>query len=109
LPEGFSANASSTHSLPDEGDELAQQLVKECLTAWGVCVVNMVHAHDPEMIIIGGGVMKQAATIIPFIQTMVDQYSWLPEGTIKIKSAEQVEFASLLGMEYLITNKSGIK
>jgi glucokinase len=93
----------------DKGDELAKQLVKECLTAWGVCAVNMVHAYDPEIIIIGGGIMKQAATIIPFIQNMVDQYAWLPTGTVQIKSAEQVEFASLLGMDYLITNKLGVK
>jgi len=93
----------------DKDDELAKQIVKECLTAWGVCAVNMVHAHDPEMIIIAGSIMKQAAIIIPFIQNMVDQYAWLPAGTVKITSAEQVEFASLLGMQYLITNKSPVK
>jgi glucokinase len=93
----------------DKGDKLAKQVVKECLTAWGVCAVNLVHAHDPEMIIISGGIMKQAAIIIPFIQNMVDQYAWLPAGTIKIKSAQQVEFASLLGMEYLITQNSALQ
>lgn len=92
-----------------KGDGLAQRLIKECLFAWGVCAVNMVHAHDPEVIIIGGSIMKQAAIIIPFIQNMVDKYAWLPPGTIQIKAASQVEFASLLGMDYLLTNKSSDK
>jgi glucokinase len=93
----------------NKGDELAKQVVKDCLTAWGVCAVNLVHAHDPEIIIISGGIMKQAGIIVPFIQNMVDQYAWLPPGTIKIKSAQQVEFASLLGMDYLITKKMALK
>lgn len=93
----------------DKGDMLAKQLLKECLAAWGVCAVNTVHAHDPEMVIIGGGIMKQATVIIPFIQQMIDQYAWLPKGTIKVVAAQQTEFAALLGMEYLIKSKHGNK
>ncbi len=39
---------------------------------------------------------------------MVDDYSWLAAGTIKVKAAEQIEFAALLGMEYILKNKYGI-
>ena len=88
----------------DKGDTLAKEVVNDCLTAWGVCAVNVVHAHDPDMVIISGGIMRQASVIIPFIQNMVDTYSWLPAGTVKVKSAEHIEYAGLLGMEYLITN-----
>lgn len=118
LHEGFGESSLSKisaiqfHNIfeeADKGDGLAQQLIKECLSAWGVCAVNTVHAHDPEMIIIGGSIMKQAAIIIPFIQNMVDKYAWLPQGTIQVKAASQVEFASLLGMDYMLTNKLGNK
>ena len=63
----------------------------------------MVHAYDPELIIMGGGIMKRKGIILPYLQNMVDQYAWAPTGSIKIVSAEQVEYAGLLGMEYLIS------
>ena len=85
----------------DKGDELAGILLKQCLKAWGTCVVNIIHAHDPGLIIIGGGIMKQQSKILPFLQQMADEYAWLPAGTIKIVAAQQVEYAGLLGMEHL--------
>ena len=84
-----------------KGDELANLLINHCLKAWGVCAVNIVHAHDPEIIIISGGVMKRQEQILPFLQKMVDDYAWLPPGTIIIKAAQQFEYAGLLGMEFL--------
>jgi glucokinase len=84
-----------------KGDELANLLILQCLKAWGVCAVNIVHAHDPEIIIISGGIMKKHEQILPFLQKMVDDYAWLPPGTIIIKAAQQIEYAGLLGMEFL--------
>jgi glucokinase len=85
----------------DKGDELAGILLKQCLKAWGTCVVNIIHSHDPELIIVGGGIMKQQSQILPILQQMADEYAWLPAGTIKIVTAQQVVYAGLLGMEYL--------
>jgi glucokinase len=85
----------------DKGDKVATMLLQQCLKAWGTCAVNTVHAHDPEIIIISGGIMKRGADILPFIQNMVNNYAWLPAGTIKIVPAQQIEYAGLLGMEYL--------
>lgn len=87
----------------DKGDVVARDVVEDCLKAWGVGVVNMVHAYDPELIIIGGGIMKRKEIILPYLQNMVDRYAWAPAGSVKIVSAEQVEYAGLLGMEYLIS------
>ncbi len=88
----------------ERGDAVAAQLLEECLKAWGIGVVNMVHAYDPELIIIGGGIMQKKASILPYLQNMLDQYAWAPAaGNIKIVSAEQVEYAGLLGMDYLVS------
>jgi glucokinase len=95
----------------DKGDELAGILLKQCLKAWGTTVVNIIHAHDPGLIIIAGGIMKRQSQIIPFLQHMADEYACLPAGTIKIVAAQQVMYAGLLGMEYLahslINNQPG--
>jgi len=87
-----------------KGDALAGSLVEQSMRAWGTAVVNLIHAYDPEMIIIGGGVMRQEQKILPYIQRMVDQYAWLPPGTTRLAAAMQVDYAGLLGMEYLTHN-----
>ncbi len=88
----------------DKGDVLAQDLVKHCLKAWAVCAVNLVHAYDPARIIISGGIMKRQEEILPYIQNMVDTHAWLSPGSVKIVAAQQVEYAGLLGMEYLVNS-----
>jgi len=87
-----------------KGDALAALLVERSLKAWGTAVVNLIHAYDPEMVIIGGGVMRQQRIILPYIQRMIDQYAWLPPGTTQLTAAIQVDYAGLLGMEYLTHN-----
>lgn len=84
-----------------KGDALATSLLERSLRAWGTAVVNLIHAYDPEVIIIGGGIMRQEQKILPYIQRMVDRYAWLPAGTTRLAAAIQVDYAGLLGMEYL--------
>ena len=84
-----------------KGDALAIALLEQSLKAWGTAVVNLIHMYDPEMIIIGGGVMRQQQKILSHMRRMVDQYAWLPAGTTKLAAAEQVDYAGLLGLEYL--------
>jgi glucokinase len=87
----------------EKGDSLAHLLLEECLKAWGVCAVNIIHSYDPEIIIIAGAIMKRQNQILPYIQSMADKHAWLPPGTVKIVVAKQTEYASLLGMEYLVS------
>lgn len=85
----------------DKGDALAIALLEKSLKAWATGVVNLVHAYDPELIIIGGGIMRQHQRILPYIRKTVDQYAWLPPETTRIVAAQQMDYAGLLGMEYL--------
>ncbi len=90
-----------------KGDEIANEMMKRCLHAWGICAVNMVHAYDPQVLIFSGGVMEQASVILPYIQTMIAKYAWLPD-TVKVVKSGHPAYASLLGLEYLITKKNEI-
>lgn len=85
----------------EKGDALATSLLEQSLRTWGTGVVNLIHAYDPEMIIIGGGIMRQEQKILPYIQRMADRYAWLPAGTTRLAAAIQIDYAGLLGMEYL--------
>jgi glucokinase len=88
-----------------EGDRIATELMNHCLHAWGTCAVSMVHAYDPEVLVISGGLMHQASIILPHLQMMIDKYSWLRPGTTRVLKSQQQVYAALLGLEYLFVNK----
>src|SRR6202012_5934197 len=55
----------------DEGDMVALEVRQRCLAVWAANAVALVHAYDPEVVIIGGGVMERADIIVPFVQEHV--------------------------------------
>jgi glucokinase len=86
------------------GDVLAKLLREQCLNVWSAAAVNLIHAYDPEILIIGGGVMASADYIIPYIQQKVNTHAWTPWGKVKIEAAENINAAALLGAAYLVFN-----
>ncbi|VAX16457.1 Glucokinase [hydrothermal vent metagenome] len=85
-------------------DEIATELMKRSLSAWAAGVVNLIHAYDPEMVILHGGVMKSSDIIIPFIQSYVDDHAWTPWGKVKVVKSSSPDFAALWGMNYLCSS-----
>ena len=85
-------------------DQLAMQLRDRCLNVWGACAVNLIHAYDPEILIVGGGVMGSADVIIPYLQKKVNENAWTPWGKVKVCAAENINTAALLGAAYLVFN-----
>ncbi len=81
----------------DAGDGVAQKVLDRCLHVWGALLVGLIHAYDPETIVVGGGVLKNAAQILPFLQGYVERYAWTPWGKVKVRSAELGNDAGLLG------------
>lgn len=84
-----------------ENDEVASEILTHSLEAWAAGVVNMIHAYDPEIVILHGGIMKSADIIIPFIRNYVDQYAWTPWGKVKVLESSSLNYAALFGMNYL--------
>jgi glucokinase len=102
---GFSCDKVDYKVLFDamkEGNVAATNVVNVCIDAWSACAVNLIHAYDPEMVIIGGGVMKNADIILPKIREWVKRYSWTPWGEIKVEKALLGDAAALYGMEVLL-------
>jgi glucokinase len=85
------------------GDEVALGIRDRCIRVWSAGAVGLVHAYDPEVIIIGGGVMRSADVIIPVVQEYVAKHSWTPWGTVKVKSAELGNHAGLFGAVPLLS------
>lgn len=79
------------------GDKIALAIRDRCLKIWAVDAVGLVHAYDPEVIVIGGGVMKSADVIIPYVESYVQKHSWTPWGKVQVRAAELGNNAALLG------------
>ncbi len=109
---GFKASALSREPeidfntvfrLAREGDELAMRIRENCLKAWSFAIVNLILAYDPQRVVIGGGIMKSKDLIIPYVEKMIAKDNWINDNLIELVSAEQVEYAGILGMYYLTT------
>jgi glucokinase len=83
--------------LADGGDRVAVEILDYCLKVWATGAVGLIHAYDPERIVIGGGVMRSAAVIIPYIQAYVNQHAWTPWGKVEIVAAQLGNDAGLFG------------
>ena len=85
------------------GDPVAKQVQERCLKVWAATAVGVIHAFDPDVVIFGGGVLKSANLIIPFIQSHVNQHTWSPWGKAQIRPATLGNNAGLLGAIPLLT------
>ncbi len=87
------------------GDSVALQVRDRCLHVWATAAIGMIHAYDPEMLILGGGVMRSGATVLPFIQSYVGRHAWTPWGKVEVRCAALGEHAALLGAIPLLTRE----
>lgn len=88
----------------NQNDTVAQVLRTRSLEAWSAAIINLLHAYDPELVIIGGGIMDSKDQIIPFLEQRVKERSWLPDTGVPIVAAEQTKHAGILGIYYLLKN-----
>jgi glucokinase len=79
------------------GDSIAVAIRDRCLNVWAVDAVGLVHAYDPEIIVMGGGVMKSAEVIIPYVERYVQKHAWTPWGKVRVRAAALGNNAALLG------------
>jgi glucokinase len=89
------------------GDRVAAELRQHCLEVWGATAVAAIHAFDPEVLLYGGGVMKSADLVLPFIQDYVDRYAWTPWGKVRVRAAQLGNDAALLGVIPLFQQENG--
>jgi glucokinase len=110
LPESFKERADGIDfkelfRLADEGDANALMLRNECLDVWSAAVITYIHAYDPEVVVLGGGVMNRAEVIIPYVKDKVDRFAWCPSEKIPIVAARLSENAALYGLVYCLEQK----
>ena len=85
-----------------KGDPLAARIRQECLEIWSAGVVNLIHAYDPEVVVIGGGVMSRAGEILPRIDENVGRHAWTPWGKVAIRATQLQDDAGIVGVVHCL-------
>jgi len=86
-----------------QNDAVALSIRKHCIEVWAANVVAAIHSYDPEVVIIGGGVIASASLILPAIQQHVNQHAWTPWGNPQIRASALGNDAGLLGAVPLLS------
>jgi glucokinase len=100
--EGEKLDFKSVFKYAEEGGELSLAVRNQCLEVWAAGIINQIHAFDPELVIIGGGIMKSANVIIPFIKNKVNKHAWTHWGKVNIVPSKIPNRSALLGCYYLV-------
>ncbi|MGA2247787.1 MAG: ROK family protein [Verrucomicrobiota bacterium] len=86
----------------EAGDRCALKLREHSSRVWATLAVNMIHAYDPEIVILGGGVMASAAVVLPAIDEYVQRHAHTPWGKVRVVAGELGDLAALIAGEWLL-------
>lgn len=98
-------NFNSVFAWAEKGDALALEIKANCLRAWAMGIINLIISYDPERVVIGGGIMNSKDVIIPHVKELIKKDIWIKDNPIDFAPAEQLEYAAILGIYYLLTSK----
>ncbi len=88
-------------SASDQGEEWARRLVESLLEHWSAGIVNLIHAYDPEVVVLSGGLMKSADRVLPRVIERTLASAWTPWGAPRFAVAKDPETSVLLGLSHL--------
>jgi glucokinase len=97
---------TSVFRLAREGDACAVRLKARAIEIWSSLIVNLIHAYDPERVIVGGGIMAGEAEFFRELERTVLERAHTPWGKVAILRSELGDAAALFGGEYLSRSRS---
>ena len=83
-------------------DLLARQMLGRSRRVWAAVIVNLIHAYDPERVVVSGALMKRSSQILPALREEVDRLVHTYWGQVQILKAHHIEDAALLGAWYAV-------
>lgn len=91
-----------------KGDFVARAIQDHCLRVWAMNAVALIHAYDPKVIVVAGGVLRGGRhQVVSMMQEYVARYAWTPWGKVEIRAAQSGENAVLMGAIPLIRERQG--
>ncbi|HWE60584.1 MAG TPA: ROK family protein [Chloroflexota bacterium] len=80
------------------GDVVARETLATYIRHLSAAVVSYIHVYDPDVVVIGGGIMHAADDILPPLQAYVLAHTWTsPPRPIPVRAAALGDQAALIG------------
>jgi len=92
---------ASVFRLARENDTCAVALRGQAIDVWSAVIVNLIHAYDPERVIIGGGIVAGADDFFSDLERQIQIHAHTPWGRVEILPAQLGDAAALFGGEIL--------
>lgn len=89
--------------LSSEGNADAILVRDQCLDIWSSGLVNYIHAYDPSIIVLAGGILNSSAVILPHLKRKVKELAWCPNHEVELVAGQTGDHAALLGIGYLLS------
>jgi glucokinase len=81
----------------DAGDAVAAAVLERSCDVWATLAVTLIHAYDPEVLVLGGAVMRRSEEVLPRIRARVYDRAWTPGRRVRIESTALGDDAPLYG------------
>ncbi|MDQ0232727.1 ROK family protein [Metabacillus malikii] len=95
---GITNGAQGVFELASQGDKAAQEILDEAINYLAIGLANIVHTVNPEVFVIGGGVMKSKELILEPLYEKTKQYLYPSlRDSLIIKPAKLDQKAGLIG------------
>ena len=88
------------------GDACAAALAAHSVRVWSATAVNMIHAFDPERVIVGGGIAAGEG-LLEAMQQYVNDHAWTPGHCVTLVRGELGDDAALLACQWLVEADEG--
>lgn len=85
----------------DAGDPLAASIFEECCDSWRNCLIALIYAYDPEVVVLSGGVLNWGNELPERLFREVKKRVWTPWGKLQYRTTQNPEYSVLLGLHYL--------
>jgi glucokinase len=85
-----------------KNDILAVKLLNDCTEYWSAGLVTLIHAYDPQLVVLSGGIMKAGDLILQPVIRNVRKWAWMPWGEVNFKVPDNPGQSVLLGLHSLV-------
>ena len=101
--EPLRVNAYTVSRAAEAGIPLARDIITHVAEALGVGLVNIIHIYNPDIIILGGGVMQMGRMLMePALRIVQERSMKAPRDSARISLAQLTRNAGLVGAGALI-------
>lgn len=88
-------------SAAADGNPDAKEMAARYTEAWGALAVALIHAYDPEVVVLVGGVLAAGDAVTGPIERYARAHAWTPGRTVPVVAGRFPAAASLIGAAYL--------